>query len=300
MASNEHNAREIDRQKSRLWALSSRGSVGVGPVGVQLFHLVNRETHRGHFFEVLTKGVGMGPRRVEISGSVGSSDHVNSQTHIPVSFFDFDGTKIIIGEANAGIYSWTTVSFWFASVLIADGGLNIPGMAASDGTINVMFGNGATYEADLEAKQQPIPPEPERFKNHSKDEAVVYRLPCSILFAYNKYRLRQDSRTQNALISIGNTLHSVSVPEWRWLVIGHTDSIGSHEFNLGLSRRRAETVADWFKKHNYGQPDWIKAIGVGKTEPIESNATAEGRAQNRRVEVVELKTKLWESYRATN
>ena len=66
---------------------------------------------------------------------------------------------------------------------------------------------------------------------------------------------------------------------------GYTDSVGSDEYNMGLSKRRANAVRDWLIK--CGVPAGrLSARGFGETNPVASNATAEGRAQNRRTELV--------------
>jgi len=65
-------------------------------------------------------------------------------------------------------------------------------------------------------------------------------------------------------------------------VQGHTDSTGSARHNLGLSQRRAEAVRDYLQAQGVSA-DQMTAKGYGQTQPIASNATAEGRAQNRRV-----------------
>ena len=65
-------------------------------------------------------------------------------------------------------------------------------------------------------------------------------------------------------------------------VQGHTDSTGSAVYNMGLSQRRADSVRDYLISQ--GVPgEQLTAKGYGKTEPVESNATAQGRAKNRRV-----------------
>lgn len=67
-------------------------------------------------------------------------------------------------------------------------------------------------------------------------------------------------------------------------VVGHTDEIASEAYNLGLSKRRAAAVKDWLVKNGVDAKR-INAKGMGKTQPVASNKTEEGRAQNRRVEV---------------
>ena len=68
-------------------------------------------------------------------------------------------------------------------------------------------------------------------------------------------------------------------------VAGHTCSIGTEDYNLGLSQRRADAVRDYLI--GKGIPaDRLTARGYGESQPVASNATREGRVQNRRVELV--------------
>lgn len=71
-------------------------------------------------------------------------------------------------------------------------------------------------------------------------------------------------------------------------VQGHTDSQGSAESNLLLSQRRAEAVRDYLIRVHGISPDRLAARGYGESEPLASNDTEAGRAQNRRVELVVL------------
>lgn len=67
-------------------------------------------------------------------------------------------------------------------------------------------------------------------------------------------------------------------------VAGHTDSVGSDAYNQKLSEGRAKSVVDYFVSQGVSV-DRLKAVGYGKTKPVASNKTDEGRAQNRRVEL---------------
>ena len=74
-------------------------------------------------------------------------------------------------------------------------------------------------------------------------------------------------------------------PDRKVRIEGHTDSMGSMTTNLVLSQRRADAVADTLV--TAGVPrDRLEAAGLGPDFPVASNATAAGRQQNRRVEVV--------------
>ncbi len=70
-------------------------------------------------------------------------------------------------------------------------------------------------------------------------------------------------------------------------VVGHTDNVGSFDYNMNLSQRRAEAVVkELVEKHGISK-DRLKPYGVGPLCPVTSNSTEEGRSKNRRVELVE-------------
>ncbi len=80
-----------------------------------------------------------------------------------------------------------------------------------------------------------------------------------------------------------------SVPELRVVIVGHTDSSGTFEYNLELSRKRADAVRTALLAEPYNvEPDRMVALGVGQIAPVVSNLSDEGRALNRRVEFVVL------------
>ena len=67
-------------------------------------------------------------------------------------------------------------------------------------------------------------------------------------------------------------------------VAGHTDSVGTREYNQALSERRAAAVATYLERHGVLKSR-VTTVGAGETRPVASNASAEGRARNRRVEL---------------
>ncbi|MEN6431308.1 MAG: OmpA family protein [Smithella sp.] len=73
-------------------------------------------------------------------------------------------------------------------------------------------------------------------------------------------------------------------PDLNLVIEGHTDSIGSDAYNEKLSRERADAVKNYMVEKNGIDANRIKAIGFGEKQPVASNDTSEGRAQNRRVE----------------
>jgi len=75
----------------------------------------------------------------------------------------------------------------------------------------------------------------------------------------------------------------MAYPEVRVEIRGYTDSVGSWEYNLDLSQRRANSVKEYLTNSGI-MPDRIEAKGYGEADPIASNKSAGGRAENRRIE----------------
>ena len=102
-----------------------------------------------------------------------------------------------------------------------------------------------------------------------------------VLFDTGSYALKPGTREKLAKISGIVLAH----PGLNLQIEGHTDSVGSDEFNQGLSEHRAAAVQDFLIEQ--GVPgSSVTAHGFGKTQPVASNDTAEGRQRNRRVELV--------------
>jgi outer membrane protein OmpA-like peptidoglycan-associated protein len=102
-----------------------------------------------------------------------------------------------------------------------------------------------------------------------------------VLFDFNQASLKPGTKEKLAKVS-GILL---AYPSLHMNVEGHTDSIGSDEYNLKLSQRRADAVRDYLTANGINSAN-IQAIGLGKAGPVASNDTAAGRQQNRRVEMV--------------
>jgi outer membrane protein OmpA-like peptidoglycan-associated protein len=102
-----------------------------------------------------------------------------------------------------------------------------------------------------------------------------------VLFDTGKYMLRPLAREKLAKIS-GIVL---AYPSLRLAVEGNTDSVGTEAFNQVLSEQRAEGVRSFLTQQGVPESS-TTATGFGKTRPVVSNDTAEGRQQNRRVEMI--------------
>jgi outer membrane protein OmpA-like peptidoglycan-associated protein len=102
-----------------------------------------------------------------------------------------------------------------------------------------------------------------------------------VLFRSGSFELLPAARERLAKVS-GIIL---AYPSLHLAVEGHTDSVGSDEYNQNLSEHRAESVRDYFVQQGIPAAS-VEARGFGKTEPIATNDTPEGRQQNRRVELI--------------
>jgi outer membrane protein OmpA-like peptidoglycan-associated protein len=111
-------------------------------------------------------------------------------------------------------------------------------------------------------------------------DALRVRMPSSITFATDSTRIRPEFRP--VLADLSRTLNSD--PRSFVNVEGHTDSTGSESYNEELSRRRANAVAEVLRANGVA-PERIATYGMGESAPVATNATAEGRQRNRRVEI---------------
>jgi outer membrane protein OmpA-like peptidoglycan-associated protein len=102
-----------------------------------------------------------------------------------------------------------------------------------------------------------------------------------VLFDFGKHTLRSGAREKLARVSGILLTH----PSLRIEVEGHTDSVGSDEFNMKLSEQRAATVREYLVTNGVPAP-MVTGRGFGESQPVASNDNNAGRQQNRRVELV--------------
>lgn len=168
------------------------------------------------------------------------------------------------GAAAGGLIGYATGST-VAGILI---GAAVGGVAG--GFIgNYMDKQAAEIERDIEgAKVERI------------GEGIKITFSSGILFDVDKSNLKDPYKSElSQLAVILNKYEDTNI-----LLAGHTDSTGSDEYNFELSRRRAQSVASYLSSQNVNYARF-STEGYGKTDPVASNETAEGRALNRRVEV---------------
>jgi outer membrane protein OmpA-like peptidoglycan-associated protein len=109
---------------------------------------------------------------------------------------------------------------------------------------------------------------------------LVLQMPSGITFATDQATIQPQYRT-----TLDQVAQVLSQYNQTYLdVYGHTDADGSDAYNQDLSERRARSVADYLTSRGV-QSARIATRGFGETQPIASNATEDGKAQNRRVEI---------------
>jgi outer membrane protein OmpA-like peptidoglycan-associated protein len=111
-------------------------------------------------------------------------------------------------------------------------------------------------------------------------DRLYVALPSGILFDVDKDQVKPEAR--NSLATAADVL--IKYPDTYVAVEGHTDSTGSHEYNQGLSERRAMRVRDVLAQSGV-PPGRLSIRGYGETDPIADNSTPEGRQLNRRVQL---------------
>jgi hypothetical protein len=102
---------------------------------------------------------------------------------------------------------------------------------------------------------------------------------------YKSHLIEEPTLPRNPFCTDFGTVDKINkYADTNILLAGHTDATGSDEHNYELSRRLAQSVADYLVTQNVNSVR-IATEGYGKSQPIADNDTVEGRAQNRRVEV---------------
>ncbi|MFL9840765.1 OmpA family protein [Sphingomonas sp. ST-64] len=113
-----------------------------------------------------------------------------------------------------------------------------------------------------------------------RGDDLILSMPSGITFATDSSTVQpQFQPTLNKVADVLDRYNQTYVD-----VYGHTDSTGSDAYNQALSERRARAVADYLVSRGV-ESARLETLGYGETQPIASNDTVEGRAQNRRVEI---------------
>lgn len=138
---------------------------------------------------------------------------------------------------------------------------------------------GNILDKQAQALQQAVTNPNIQIVNHGSYLQVI--LPEGILFATDSAAV--SGVAQNDLYAVARNLNQY--PNSRVEVVGHTDNTGSAAYNLDLSQRRAQSVAGILSAAGVSAGRLV-AVGRGEDQPVASNGTEQGRAQNRRVEIL--------------
>lgn len=111
-------------------------------------------------------------------------------------------------------------------------------------------------------------------------EGIAIKFDSGILFDFDSAQLRAAARSN--LAELAQSLKEY--PNTDAMIIGHTDAVGSDDYNLGLSQRRAESAAQYLVSQGISRSR-LTTLGKGEREPIADNDSDYGRQQNRRVEI---------------
>lgn len=155
--------------------------------------------------------------------------------------------------------------------------------AVIGGIVGGAVGAGVGYNLDQQEAELRRDLDDDQVKIVNTGDRLIVTMPQDILFAVDSSTVQGALRDDLAILS--NSLQSF--PESTVQIVGHTDSDGDASYNQQLSERRANSVADVLLDN--GVPfERIQAFGRGEDQPVASNLTPEGKAQNRRVDIVIL------------
>src|SRR5262245_12032444 len=140
---------------------------------------------------------------------------------------------------------------------------------------------GAVIGREMDQKAEQMDQQIQNGRVERVGEGILVTFDSGILFDFDSSVLRPEARTN--LSSLSQSLGDMS-GDVELLIAGHTDAVGTDEYNFGLSQRRAQSAADYLMTRGI-PPSRINITGLGESEPVATNDTDAGRQLNRRVEV---------------
>lgn len=179
----------------------------------------------------------------------------------------------------------------------------VVGRAAGSTTKGVIIGAviggaaGAVIGNQMDEKATELEGELENAEIERVGEGILVTFDSGILFDFDSSQLRPEARAN--LADLAEVLGERR-EDYELMIAGHTDSVGSDDYNQSLSERRAQAASDYLTGQGI-PPSRMSLVGLGESEPVTTNETAAGRQQNRRVEVAiyaseEYRERLRERY----
>lgn len=188
------------------------------------------------------------------------------------------GLGAIIGSTSGDVGAGTVIGGTVGAVGGALVGQTLEKKDRDTGAVSERI---ARNQKELDENRRMIEELKRRGSDVTQTKRGVVITLSDVLFAFNKAEL-----TPEAAERVGKISETLKTAKGRRVAVeGHTDSVGTDEVNLALSRRRAQAVADALVAHGTSRKQ-LHVAGFGKARPAASNDTPAGRAKNRRVEVV--------------
>ena len=196
-------------------------------------------------------------------------------------------TALIAGCTTVNPYTGqtqTSKSTWGTAIGAATGAL-VGSTQSSKGALigglaGAAVGGGVGYYLDAQAAELRAELVSTGVQVIESDDNIRLIMPGNITFKTDSADI--NSSFYPVLNSVAKVLNKYS--NSTILVSGHTDNTGSAEYNLNLSRERAQSVAAYLEGQGV-KSSRFEVLGMGYSNPIASNATQQGRTQNRRVEI---------------
>ena len=170
-------------------------------------------------------------------------------------------------------------------ILTGQGGKDKLDRAVVGGAIGAAAGGLIGHNLDRQAAELQAELNDSRIRVVNEGNQLRVVMPNGILFATDSAAVQGS--IQNDLYTVADNLNRY--PNTRVEVVGHTDNTGSAAYNQDLSERRAAAVASILRSAGVSGGR-IASYGRGESAPVASNLTADGQAQNRRVEILIIPT----------
>lgn len=207
-------------------------------------------------------------------------------------------TVVVLGIAGApGCASWGHDQKKGTGIGAAGGGVlgavigHATGSTVRGAIIGAAVGGaaGAIIGRRMDAQAAKLARELEGAQVSRVGEGIAVTFDSGILFSFDSAQLTADA--QSNLRKLADSLKTEALTNV--MIVGHTDSDGSDSYNQQLSERRGRSAEDYLASLDVASSR-LASRGRGESEPITSNATDDGRRQNRRVEVAIYANGAWQ------
>lgn len=167
-----------------------------------------------------------------------------------------------------------------AGALSGDGSTSRRDRALIGAAVGAAAGAGIGVYMDRQEQQLRENLQGSRIEIDRRGDDIVLNMPSGVTFGFDSADLTSEAR--GSLNEVANVL--AQYQDTRVSIAGHTDSTGDASYNQRLSERRAQAVASYLSQNGVSSTR-LNTSGYGATQPVASNDSEQGRAQNRRVEI---------------